>query len=60
VQKVESFLRACSGCAGDYEDPDRSAWDSDPEEKERDTALEQTPETDEPAAPEAERPPQLE
>jgi len=19
-------LRACSGCAGDYEDPDRTAW----------------------------------
>jgi hypothetical protein len=27
-------LRACSGCAGDYEDPDRTAWtEEDPEEQ---------------------------
>jgi hypothetical protein len=25
-------LRACSACAGDYEDPDRTAWPEDPEE----------------------------
>lgn len=25
-------LRACSGCAGDYEDPDRTAWAPNPEE----------------------------
>jgi hypothetical protein len=22
----------CSACAGDYEDPDRTAWEEDPEE----------------------------
>ena len=29
--------QACSGCAGDYEDPERSAWEDeedDPEEEE--------------------------
>jgi len=25
-------LHACSACAGDYEDPDRTAWPSDTEE----------------------------
>ena len=25
-------LRACSACAGDYEDPDRTAWPADDEE----------------------------
>jgi hypothetical protein len=25
-------LLACSACAGDYEDPDRTAWTPDPEE----------------------------
>lgn len=24
-------LRACSACAGDYEDPDRTAWTEEPE-----------------------------
>lgn len=27
-------LNACSACAGDYEDPDRTAWTPDPEEDE--------------------------
>jgi hypothetical protein len=27
-------LRACSACAGDYEDPDRTAWGPDAEEDE--------------------------
>jgi hypothetical protein len=27
-------LRACSACAGDYEDPDRTAWTPDQEEDE--------------------------
>ena len=27
-------LRACSACAGDYEDPDRTAWTSEREEDE--------------------------
>jgi hypothetical protein len=30
-------LRACSACAGDYEDPDRTAWGPDAEEDEADT-----------------------
>lgn len=32
VESVEISARACSGCAGDYEDPDRSAWEEDFEE----------------------------
>lgn len=32
-------LRACSACAGDYEDPDRTAWTPDDvEDEERDDA----------------------
>ena len=27
-------LNACSACAGDYEDPDRTAWTPDPDEDE--------------------------
>lgn len=29
VENEENSQRACSGCAGDYEDPDRSAWEED-------------------------------
>lgn len=29
-------LRACSACAGDYEDPDRTAWTDDASEDEQD------------------------
>jgi hypothetical protein len=29
----QSPLRACSACAGDYEDPDRRAWTPDEEEE---------------------------
>ncbi len=25
----QSSLKACSACAGDYEDPDRTAWDAE-------------------------------
>jgi len=32
VEKEEGFLEACSGCAGDYEDPDRTAWEELEEE----------------------------
>lgn len=32
MEKQENLLRACSGCAGDHEDPDFSAWDVDVEE----------------------------
>jgi hypothetical protein len=34
VESEEKSARACSGCAGDYEDPDRSAWEEDFEEQE--------------------------
>ena len=33
VESEEKSARACSGCAGDYEDPDRSAWEEDFEER---------------------------
>ena len=36
VQSEEKPVRACSGCAGDYEDPDRSAWEEDFEAEEVD------------------------
>lgn len=32
-QRLER-LRACSGCAGDYEDPDRTAWTEEAAEEE--------------------------
>lgn len=31
VEKKEQGIGVCSGCAGDYEDPDRSAWEADEE-----------------------------
>ena len=34
VENAEKSLNACSGCAGDYEDPDRTAWQSVDEESE--------------------------
>jgi len=36
VENEEKSAQACSGCAGDYEDPDRSAWEEDFEEEEVD------------------------
>jgi len=36
VESEEKSVRACSGCAGDYEDPDRSAREEDFEEEEVD------------------------
>ena len=33
VQSEEISARVCSGCAGDYEDPDRSAWEEELEEE---------------------------
>lgn len=36
VEKKENSAECCSGCAGDYEDPDRSAWEADVEEEEGD------------------------
>lgn len=32
VESEEKPARTCSGCAGDYEDPDRSAWEEGFEE----------------------------
>jgi hypothetical protein len=36
VEKKEKCFGACSGCAGDYEDPDRTAWveEENPDEEE--------------------------
>jgi len=31
VENMENPMSACSGCAGDYEDPDRTAWDEAPD-----------------------------
>jgi hypothetical protein len=36
VESEEKSPRACSGCAGDYEDPDRSVWEEDFEEENAD------------------------
>jgi len=36
VEKQENAAGCCSGCAGDYEDPDRTAWEADPHEEDRD------------------------
>jgi hypothetical protein len=57
MQSVENALRACSGCAGDYEDPDRSAWEPDPEE---DTENSKIRKREEPAAPGDEERPEAE
>jgi hypothetical protein len=32
VETVGNVFRACSGCAGDYEDPDRTVWEEETEE----------------------------
>jgi hypothetical protein len=37
VEKQENGMGLCSGCAGDYEDPDWSAWEEDAEEEEGDS-----------------------
>jgi hypothetical protein len=34
VAKAPATIRACSACAGDYEDPDRTAWTLDENEDE--------------------------
>ncbi|MGB2677661.1 MAG: hypothetical protein WAN12_11325 [Candidatus Acidiferrum sp.] len=60
MQKVENFLCACSGCAGDYEDPDRSAWEPDPEENEEDTVAVEIPEKEGPTVPGGEEQPEAE
>ena len=40
---VTSALTACSACAGDYEDPDRTAWRESENEKEDDADDENAP-----------------
>lgn len=37
VEKQENVAGCCSGCAGDYEDPDCTAWDADVEGDAEDT-----------------------
>jgi hypothetical protein len=32
IAPLSGNMRACSACAGDYEDPDRTAWPADDEE----------------------------
>lgn len=49
LDHITAGLLACSGCAGDYEDPEAMAW-SEPQEEESDegnqsTALHEFPET---------------
>ena len=34
MEKQENPAGLCSGCAGDYEDPDSTAWEEDSEEEE--------------------------
>jgi hypothetical protein len=43
VENEEKPARACSGCAGDYEDPDRSAWEEDLDERDPDVREEPGP-----------------
>lgn len=48
---ISQALRACSACAGDYEDPDRTAWTTDSEDVEeqlQDDVLQTSEERDEP------------
>jgi hypothetical protein len=47
VNAVENPLHACSGCAGDYEDPDQTAWEEEEEEKEAQEKDEQEKEGEE-------------
>ena len=40
LRPLVAMMRACSACAGDYEDPDRTAWTADvPAEAEQDDEL---------------------
>ena len=60
MQSVENAWRACSGCAGDYEDPDLTAWEPDPEEREEDTPTWQFPTKKRPTVPGEDGAPQRE
>ena len=44
MENVEIPMGACSGCAGNYEDPDRTAWEPEAEEDEGDGAGVELPE----------------
>jgi len=46
VEKQENAAGCCSGCAGDYEDPDRTAWEADIEEVEEIQEVEEVKETE--------------
>jgi hypothetical protein len=39
-------VQACSGCTGDYEDPERTAWDDEVREGVEDTVVPRTREED--------------
>jgi hypothetical protein len=60
VEAVEKYWRACSGCAGDYEDPDRSAWVPWEEENEGDSEDAESPVPNETAEREAGEEPEAE
>jgi hypothetical protein len=45
VEKQENAAGCCSGCAGDYEDPDRTAWEADIEEVEEIQEVKEVKET---------------
>ena len=47
VEKQENAAGCCSGCAGNYEDPDRTAWEADIEEVEEIQDVEEVKETPE-------------
>jgi hypothetical protein len=46
---VGGVLYACSGCGGDYEDPDRTAWDYEEEEQEAHDPKQEAPDNEFPA-----------
>ncbi len=46
VENEERPQGACSGCAGDYEDPDRSVWEEEFEEEELKAEVGDEPGTD--------------
>jgi hypothetical protein len=41
---LSAEMRGCSACAGDYEDPDRTAWPVDEEEDDAEQTTEEFPE----------------
>jgi hypothetical protein len=47
VEKQENPVGCCSGCAGNYEDPDRTAWEAEIEEAEEAREVDDAKETPE-------------